>query len=434
MSVSFEKCSNQVLVATDRMQNVKSVSLKIRVGVGGCYETSDQRGISHFIEHMAFKGTTTKSKMDIASKLDELGGHFNAYTSKESTAYHCTVPSEYVEEAFDILADIILNPTYDEAEIELERGVIIQEIGMYEDDPQDKLSEEYYKTCFKDQAFGDSILGPIENIKKFHKQNFLDYIARFYHNDNMIVGAAGDIEFSKLKALTEKYFNNESSKAPTAEQNGHCTIPRFTPGECRINKPDLEQVQILLGFPGVPKDTEMNHLKHEIAASILGGGMSSKLFQEIRENRGLAYSVSSWHSSYGACGMFSIYGGVQPEKSNEFITESINEMKKMIDYVTTQDLERVKKQLRCSIIVGNDGTKSRTNQLIYSLSTYKKYVHMDEILAKINSINLNDIREVISSTLNSRNSVISSIGKLDKNVMSKNEFDTLLNQQTITTN
>ncbi len=224
MSIQFEKLDNGVLAACDSMKGFESVAIKIRVNVGGCYESKDERGISHFVEHMAFKGTNKRDKHEIAIELDELGGHFNAYTSKEQTAYHCTIPKEYFEEAFDILADIVVDPLYLQEEIDLERGVIIQEIGMYEDSPQDKISEEYYKTCFKDQAFGDSILGPVENIKNFNRNEFLNYMDMHYHNDNIVIGVAGDIDFELLKKSTNKYFDIRKRGSKISPENNPKTV------------------------------------------------------------------------------------------------------------------------------------------------------------------------------------------------------------------
>lgn len=419
-SVRIEKLESGVTIATDYMPNVESVSLDIYVKVGGSDENISERGISHFVEHMVFKGTARRDKLKIATELDELGGHFNASTSKERTNYYGTTPSIYFKDMFDIFADIILNPSYDPEEIDRERGVIIQEIGMYEDDPQEKLSDQYYKTCFKDQAFGDSILGPVENIKNFKREDFLNYISRFYYNNNIIICAAGNVQFEELKELTQKYFNknpNQNTIKVTSE------VPIFTTGECRINKPDLEQVQIIIGFPGVKKDPNLDFLQMDVAGSILGGGMSSRLFQNIRETRGLAYSVSAWHHPYRKCGIFSIYGGVEPAKSNLFIEESIREMKKMRDCIEEKELERIKKQLECSILISTDGTRARVTHLSSSLANYGRFISPKELLNKIKCITLSDIKNSIDSVLNSKEKVIASIGNIEKNVMDFGEFE-----------
>jgi predicted Zn-dependent peptidase len=416
MNVIFEKLDNGVLAACDSMKNVESIALKIRVNVGGAYESVDESGMSHFVEHMAFKGTNKRDKHKVAIALDELGGNFNAYTSKEQTAYHCSVPKEYFSEAFDILADIVVDPLYLQEEINLERNVIIQEIGMYEDSPQDKISEEYYKICFKNQAFGNSILGTVESVGKFNRDDFLHYMDRYYTNNNIIIGVAGDIDFDELKTLTNKYFDGRKIGEKICAEK-----PIFTGGDYREER-DLEQIQVLIGFPGVPKTLDMDFFKIEIAGSVLGGGMSSRLFQEIRENRGLAYSVSSWHSTYSNCGIFSIYGGVEPKKANEFITQSLIETKKMIDFVTEEELKRVKKQLRCSILMSSDSTGSRASHLISSIANYGRYIETKEILHKIDSVTLKDIKDAISMILSSKNKTLASIGKVGENVMKYKDF------------
>jgi predicted Zn-dependent peptidase len=203
--------------------------------------------------------------------------------------------------------------------------------------------------------------------------------------------------------------------------------PTFTGGECRIEKSDLEQIQIIMGFEGALKDLQMDFFKIDIASSILGGGMSSRLFQEIRENRGLAYSVSAWHSAYSQCGIFSIYGGVEPAKANEFIEESIKEIKKMRDSVTEEELNRIKKQLYCSILIGTDGTSSRVNHLISSVAHYGRYITTNEMIQKINSITLLDVKNSIDFIINSKNKTLASIGKLEGNVMQFDEFKSKFN-------
>lgn len=409
-----------ITAGCDSMKNVESVALKFMVKIGGMHEKESEFGLSHFVEHMAFKGTNKRNKTEIAIALDELGGHFNAYTSKEHTCYLCRVPKQYFAEAYDIIADIILNSTYDESEIELEREVIRQEISMYEDSPEDKLSRDYYKVSFKDQSFGAPILGPIENVNRFQKKDFIDYIENYYTNNNMIIAAAGNVEFDELSDLTEKYFNNRE-KATTIQN----TKPLFTGGECYIEK-DLEQIQILFGFPTVEK-SHPDFYKIQVASLILGGGMSSRLFQEIRENLGLAYSVSAWHSAYKNCGLFSVYGGVDPKNANLFVEKSIQEIKKSINSTTEEELGRVKKQLRCAILMNTDGTSPRVSQLLTSLDIHGRYITNEEILSKIEAINLDDIKSMIKNVLSSDKATFACIGKnIKDNVMTYDKFLNIL--------
>ena len=409
------------MAGCDSMKNVESVALKIMVKVGGMHENQDNFGLSHFVEHMAFKGTARRNKVQIAIALDELGGSFNAYTSKEHTCYLCRVPKKYFSEAFGILADIILNSTYDKSEIELEREVIRQEISMYEDSPEDKLSTEFYTTSFKNQAFGASILGPIENINKFNRDDFTQYIDHYYTNDNIIVAAAGNISYKELSKLTEGHFANRKKINKSDFKK-----PEFTGGECYIEK-DLEQIQILFGTPAIEK-THPDFYKMQIMSLILGGGMSSRLFQEIRENLGLAYSVSAHYGAYKSCGLFSIYGGVDPKNANLFIEKSIEEIKKCINDTTPEELERVKKQLRCAILMNTDGTSSRVSHLLSSLDVHGKYISNEEILQKIEETTLCKVKSMIKNCMSSHKNTFACIGKnIKENVMSYEKFLSLVN-------
>jgi predicted Zn-dependent peptidase len=420
MSVIFNKLPCGILTGCDSMNNVESVALKIMIKVGGMHENPKNYGLSHFVEHMAFKGTKKRNKFKIASELDELGGSFNAYTGKEHTCYLCRVPKKYIEEAFDVLSDIILNSTFEESEIELEREVIHQEISMYEDSPEDKLSTEFYTTSFQNQSFGASILGPVKNILKFKRDDFIKYIDDYYTNDNTIIAAAGNTTFEELAELTEYYFKNRPKTTTSTIQK-----PEFTGGKCYIKK-DLEQTQILFGFPSMKK-SDPNYYKVQIASLILGGGMSSRLFQEIRENLGLAYSVSTHYSAYKNCGLFSVYGGVDPKNANLFIKESIKEIKKCINNITKDELERVKKQLRCAILMSTDGTSSRASHLLSSLDVYGRYVSNEEILDHIEKTTIDDVKLMIRNALANDKATFSCIGKnIEKNVMNYNEFLSLL--------
>ena len=420
MSVIYKQLPCGIMAGCDSMNNVESVALKIMVKVGGMHETSENYGLSHFVEHMAFKGAKERDKVQIAIALDELGGSFNAYTGKEHTVYLCRVPKTYFSEAFNILSDIILNSTYEESEIELEREVIHQEISMYEDSPEDKLSTEFYTTSFKEQSFGASILGPVENILRFNRDDFVRYIDNHYCNNNIIVAAAGNISYDELSNLTEDAFQKREKTHQSSIEK-----PIFTGGECYIEK-DLEQTQILFGFPAIEK-THADYYKMQIMSLILGGGMSSRLFQEIRENLGLAYSVSTHYGAYKSCGMFSIYGGVDPKNANLFIEKSIEEIKKSINNVTLDELERVKKQLRCAILMSTDGTSSRVGHLLSSLDVHGRYISNEEVLQKVEEVNLNDIKLMIKNCIYSNRATFSCIGRnIRKNVMNYENFLNLL--------
>ena len=404
--VNHRRINNGLTVCTDYMPNVDSVSLNISVRVGGRCETPEEYGISHFIEHMAFKGTPNRDKKKIASELDALGGSYNAYTSKEYTSYVCKVPAIYFEEAFSILADIITNSDFSEEEIKPERDVICQEISMVNDDPSDIIFDKFYETCYAGQSFGAQILGPVSNILKFTRDDFLTFVDKFYKNQNIYIATAGNISQETLEGLSEKYF--PQCKGEFCHK---LDTPVFIGGEYREER-DIEQVHVVIGLAGISK-AHPDYFKMKIATTILGAGMSSRLFQEIRENLGLAYSVSASNVAYTDTGIFVIYGAVSPDKVNQFIEESINVVKKMIDSVTDEELERTKKQMLCGILMQSDATSSRVGHLISSILTYGRYVSNQELIEIIEKITINDIKNMIELIMTSKKSCLAMIGKLE---------------------
>lgn len=415
MNIKFEKISNGLLIACDQMHNVNSVSLNITVNIGSRHEEKQEYGISHFMEHMAFKGTNIYNKKQIASKLDQLGGSYNAYTAKEYTCYVCKVPSIYLEEAFSVLAEIINNSIFDPQEISLERDVILQEMAMINDDPSDIIFDKFYQICYPDQSFGAPIIGTAENIIKFNREDFINFSQKYYHNQNIIIATAGNLKFEQLQDLCLQYFpaktNNPNQKII---QKTNLSTPEFVGGDYREER-DIEQAHIIIGLPGVSKN-DPDYFKMQLAVNILGSGMSSRLFQHIRENLGLAYHVSACNNSYYDTGVFVLYGAVSPENANKFIIESLQEMVNMIQNITIQEIEENKKQIRCGLLMQTDATNSRVNHLISCLNTYGHYITNEELIEKIDQISIDDVRSILLQTLKKglQNSTLSLIGQVSK--------------------
>lgn len=401
MNVTIEKICGGLSVACDQMKNVQSVSFKILIGVGSRNERiGENTGMSHFMEHMAFKGTKKFNKKEIASSLDCLGGSYNAYTSKEYTAYTCRVPRIYFEEAFEIFADIIRNSVFDEEEISVERDVILQEKAMINDDPSDIIFDRLYEVSYDEsEIFGKQIIGETSDILKFQREDFFDFAKSYYHNQNIIIGAGGNLDFSELEAVCKKFFGeneeiySESKKEKIILKKENLKKPIFIGGNFFETR-DIEQSHILLGFEG-PEKKDKDYFASQIAISVLGGGMSSRLFQRIREELGLVYSVSSWNTGYFDTGLTGIYGACSPEKANLFIKETYNEVKRLIHDFSIQELDLMKKQIRCGILMQTDGSGSRVNHMISSIFNFNKYISGEELIEKINLVSLEDVKRVL---------------------------------------
>jgi predicted Zn-dependent peptidase len=440
MNVEIKKLANGLWVACDNMKNVQSVSFKILVKVGSRNEKIGKNtGMSHFMEHMAFKGTKTFTKKQIATSLDRLGGSYNAYTSKEYTAYTCRVPRIYFEEAFAIFADIVRNSVFSENEILIERDVILQEMAMVNDDPSDIIFDRLYEISYgDDQIFGKQILGNVSELLKFERKDFLDFAKSYYHNENIIIGATGNLDFEDLEKLCEKFFYNSGEKIYSESGAEEIILkkenfekPIFTGGNF-FEKRAIEQAHVLFGFEGFEKKHK-DYFASQIAISVLGGGMSSRLFQRIREELGLVYSVSSWAAGYFDTGLAGIYGACSPEKANLFIKECHQEVKKLIDDFSEEELESMKKQIRCGVLMQTDGTSSRVNHMVSSLFHFDKYISGEQLIEKINEVKLEKVKKVLfqiffENKMKKSFAVITSEEdqKIEKNrVMSPEEFEKL---------
>lgn len=460
MNVEIKKMSNGLWAACDNMKNVQSVSFKILVKVGSrnekigenieISETTNKKNISntgmaHFMEHLAFKGTKIYDKKQIVTTLDQLGGAYNAYTSKEYTAYTCRVPRIYFEEAFEIFADIIQNSIFDENEISIERDVILQEMAMINDDPSDIIFDRLYEISYGgNQIFGKQIIGSVSDLLKFERKDFLDFAKSYYHNSNIIIGAAGNLDFEGLEKLCEKFFSkgdifskqnerlySESCAKEIILKKEDFEKPVFTGGNF-FEERDIEQAHVLFGFDGFEKKHK-DYFASQIAISVLGGGMSSRLFQRIREELGLVYSVSSWSTGYFDTGLAGIYGACSPEKVNLFIEECHKEVRKLVDDLKEDELESMKKQIRCGVLMQTDGTGSRVNHMISSLFHFDEYISGEYLIERINEVRLDDVKRVLfqiffENKLKKSFAIITSKNhqKVAKNrVMSAEEFDKL---------
>jgi predicted Zn-dependent peptidase len=406
MSKKIITLPNGLRVATDEMHDVETVSVGVFVNTGSRNEKPAINGISHFLEHMAFKGTKKRSALQIAEEFEGIGGRINAYTSKEKTVYYAKVLKKHAEFAVEFLADILQNSTFDTEELEKERGVILQEIAMTNDTPDDIVFDYFQETAYPKQALGRSILGPVKNIKKFGREDFVNYIDAQYNYENMAVVAAGNISEDDLVKWTKKYFtklgSNKIKEVESAKYQG---------GDFRKEK-KLEQINLVIGFDGFSYLDENYHAA-QILAMILGGGMSSRLFQEVREKRGLAYSIYAFNHSHYDSGIFGIYAGTTPEKTNELISSTCDEIKKICSSkILDKEFTRVHNQFEAGLLMAKESTSSRMQKLGGDIFAHNRIISDKEIMEKILAVKKSDITKLAEKIFSSSKPTFAAIGKV----------------------
>lgn len=396
---------NQLRIVIDPVKTVETAAIAVFVNTGSRNETLQINGISHFLEHMAFKGTKTRNAKETAEQFDNIGGRINAYTSREKTVYYAKVLKQDTEFATEFLSDILQNSTFDKVELEKERGVILQEIAMTNDTPDDIVFDYFQETAFPKQAIGRSILGPIKNIKNFQREDFIDYIGKQYNYSNIVVVASGNVDEKKFVGYVKKHFNNLSSNK----------LKKFEPtkyqgGDFRKYK-NLEQVNLVLGFQGLSY-LDKDYYKCQILASILGGGMSSRLFQEVREKRGLVYSVYAFN--YASCdsGLFGVYLGTTQDKTNQAIRVVSDEILKITDKITDEELKRVITQTKAGLLMAQESVIGRSQKIGGDILAYNRIISEREILDKISSISKKQITNFATNMIANSKHNFSAIGKV----------------------
>ena len=374
MSFQNSKLTNGINVVTFNMPYVNSVSINIIVKVGSRYESEQESGISHFLEHMAFKGTKTRSAEKIAEEFDMIGGYFNAYTSREQTVYYSKVLNENFDKAIEILADILQNSVFDQVDIDKELNIIMQEMAGVNDNPDDLVYEKFYSLAFPNQSIGKSILGDAENLAKFRKQNFMNFLEKHYTSENIYISVAGNIEHEKVITFAEKYFLSFPSGL---EQK---LVPAIYSGGFKHTKKTLEQTSIALGFESVPYSNITEFYYTQILSVILGGGLSSRLFQIIREKLGLAYSVGSFNSSYYDSGIFSIYASTDHKNVTKLLNSLFIEIKKIQEHISEEELQRAKSQIKTSILMAEERSEYKSEEIGKNFALFKKYFPTSEVI------------------------------------------------------
>jgi len=406
---------NGVRILTKRMPHVRSVSMGVWVNVGARDETSTENGLSHFIEHMIFKGTKKRTAFQIAKEFDVIGGQTNAFTTMENTCYHAKVMETHLETMVDILFDIFLNSKFDVDEVEKERPVILQEIGMVEDSPEEYIHILSGKAYWGDNPLGRSILGTRENIIGFNSEGIKFFFHRFYQPNRIVISAAGNLEHKRFIDIVGSAF--ESIRP------GDGFPDRITPpGRSTINlhAKELEQAHICIGTKGLSIIDSRRYV-FSLFNTILGGNMSSRLFQEIRERRGLAYSVFSFISSFADTGMFGVYVGVDPKKvimSTELI---LNEMRKLKETrIDSTELHDAKEYTKGNLLLASESVDSQMIRLAQNEIHLKRYIPLQEIIDKIESVTEDEILDLAKSLFQKDQLALTMLGPVDDEKSFKN--------------
>lgn len=387
----FEKfrLNNGIKVVTYKMPQMKSVSVGLWLNVGSRSETPENNGVSHFIEHMMFKGTKKRSAKKISQIFDSIGGQLNAFTGKECTCYYSKTLSDYLELSLDVLSDMYFESLFSENEIAMEKNVVLEEIDMYEDSPEELVNDIIAETVWKN-SLGYPILGPRKNIEQLTRKKILAYRDSNYTFDRLVISVAGNFDDKKLLRYLNKYFDRENNNVSEIKYEKNI----FHPGNVERNK-DIEQAHICIGYPGLKSRDELVYPMLALNL-VLGGGMSSKLFQEVREKRGLAYSVYSYTSSYMEEGMFNIYVGCNPKNTKKVINIIDTQIEKIKSKgLTKKEIESAKQQLKGNFLLGLENTTSLMSYGGKSECLWKEIETVEEVLSQINDVNEEKINKVI---------------------------------------
>ena len=385
MSVEQTTLKNGLRIVSERMDGLQSATLGIWVTAGGRNERVEQNGIAHFLEHMAFKGTKTRSALQIAEAIEDVGGYINAYTSREVTAYYARVLEADVPLALDVIADIVLNPVFDPNEIEVERGVILQEIGQAYDTPDDVIFDWLQEESYRDQALGRTILGPAERVSAFSRDDLAGFVGEHYGPGQMILAAAGAVDHDALVRTAEELFGHMKPK-PGLELNRAV----FTGGEARHGKA-LEQAHFALALEG-PGYRDDKIYTAQIYANALGGGMSSRLFQEIRENRGLCYTIFAQTGAYADTGSMTIYAGTSAGQIAELAGLTIDEMKRAAEDMSEQEMARARAQMKAGMLMGLESPSNRAERLARMVQIWGAVPSLEDTILKIDAVTTSDVR------------------------------------------
>ncbi len=386
MTVELHRLPNGVRVVTEHMPGLRSASLGVWVTAGGRHERETQNGVAHFLEHMAFKGTKKRNALQIAEAIEDVGGYINAYTSREMTAYYVRVLGEDVPLAVDVLSDIVLNPIFDSREIEVERHVILQEIGQALDTPDDIIFDWLQETAFPGQPLGRPILGPAGRVEKFYRNDLAGFVSERYVPGNLIIAAAGAVDHAAIVRMVEDRFGHLIPGAEVATEGA-----AYKGGETRVEK-GLEQAHLAMAFEA-PGYRDEDVYVSQVFSMALGGGMSSRLFQEVREKRGLCYSIFAQAGAYADSGLLTIYAGTGRDDLPDLIGLTLDEIKRAADDLSGAEIARASAQLKAGMLMGLESPASRAERLARQLSIWDRIPTLEETVEKIDAVTFERTRD-----------------------------------------
>jgi predicted Zn-dependent peptidase len=403
MGVEVSRLSNGLTVATETLPQVESVALGVWVKSGARNEREDEHGMAHLLEHMAFKGTNKRSAWKIASDIEDVGGEINAATSVETTSFYARVLRDDVPLAIDILSDILTDSKFDEHELEREQHVILQEIGAAHDTPDDIVFDRFTETAFRHQTIGRSILGTPETVKSFTSKQLHDFMERQYGAERMVVVAAGAIKHDEFVREVERHLGSFRAKAESAlPQYAH-----YVGGDYRENR-DLMDAQIVLGFEGRAYHVR-DFYASQVLSMILGGGMSSRLFQEVREKRGLCYSVYAFHWGFSDTGIFGIHAATGQSDIAELVPVIVSELQKAGDAILQEELNRARAQYRAGLMMSAESSASRASQIARQLLLFGRPIGMDELVERLSNLTIERLTD-LSARLFSTKPTVTAVG------------------------
>jgi predicted Zn-dependent peptidase len=403
MSVEVTRLPSGLSVVTDRMPHLETASLGVWIGSGSRNERPDEHGISHLLEHMAFKGTKRRTARQIAETIEAVGGDLNAATSAESTGYFARVLKADVPLAIDVLSDILSEPTFDAEELRREQNVIVQEIGATEDAPDDLVFDRLQETAFPRQPMGRSILGTPDTVRSFNPSRLRAYLTRNYRAPNMVIAAAGAVEHDAIVAEVGKRL--ASFKGPAAPE----PEPAHFRGGTRVETRELEQVHIAMALQGLPvRDEQLYSL--QVFTSVLGGGMSSRLFQEVREIRGLCYAIHAFHMPFADTGLFGLYAGTDESDAPELMRVVIDQIGNATETLNDTEINRAKAQMKAGLLMALESSEARVGQLARQMLAYGRPMPLEEIVAKIDAVTIVSARAAGHALIGRAKPAIAALG------------------------
>jgi predicted Zn-dependent peptidase len=407
-NIRRQKLPNGLTVITEQMQHIRSASIGIWLQTGSRDEDAESNGISHFIEHMVFKGTKHRTAEEIARQVDSIGGNMDAFTAKECICFNVKVLDEHVPTALDILSDLVLNPIFDTADIARERGVIMEEIKMDEDNPDYLVHEIFTQNFWKDHPLGKPILGTKETVKRFERPSVVDAYAHRFAPGNIIVSAAGNLDHDRFVELVTGHFEHMKPM-----NNGfHSSAPKIVSRIILRNKKALEQVQLCLGVPAHPIAHQKRHAGY-ILNTLLGGGMSSRLFQNIRERQGLAYSIYSDLNPYRDTGCLAVYAGTSLASASKVVQSVVSEFRKLkAGPVPEEELSRAKAQLKGSLMLSLESSTARMSNLARQEMYFDRFYDLDELIERIEAVTAEDLTELANQFFKTESVALTALGNL----------------------